>query len=149
MNPCPPYPYWNSNAANRCHPYGNSVPLVDKLIGPDAFDVVYYVAQHMPAIQRAALLANKYQKRLETLMSVAGGGAAIVMPLGIGLSNIVSSSVLVRTVDGRLLGSDSGLFSSVVTSAGLMVTLAGPTPDPTLDAAVVRWFLTFEGQTSA
>lgn len=148
MSSCSPFSpaYWNSNA-NRCKPYGAQVPLVDKLIGPDAFDVVYYVAQHMPAIQKAAAVARN-QWRLETTVSAVAGGATILMPVGVQIENVVASNVMLQTLAGELLSADSGLFKTKITNVGLTVSIEAGDAS-IVDGATVRWFLTFEARTSA
>lgn len=145
---CNASPYSDWSLANRCQPYGSRTPLVDRVIGPDAFDVVWYVAQHMTAIQRAASIARN-QWRLETTLSAAVSPSAfIVMPQHVLIQNVVASNVMLQTLAGELLSADSGLFKTKITNDGLTVTI-DPADASIVDGATVRWFLTFEARTHA
>lgn len=134
--------------SNSCNPYGGHNTLVDKCLGPDAYQVVQYVARHMQDIIRASANTN-LQIQLTTPLLFIAGGAAIAMPPNCTVDQVRSSSVMLKTTNGHLLGSDSGLFTTTIDGTGMtmMLTAAG-NDDASLTGSEVRWFLIYEAATN-
>lgn len=122
-----------------CDPYGGLNPLVDKVIGPRAYEIVKFVALRMGWIQKVA--AEPYT-RLALIGQVAGTTTNLLFPPTVTLGSMFDSAVwLTDPTTGIQYGVDSGYFSTAYSTAGVTITLKSGAPAG-LQIASIKWSLT-------
>lgn len=130
------------NMRSPCDPYGGLNPLVDKLIGPKAYDIVRYVAINMPLI---AKVAAQPWLQLKAVGKTTGLVTNLLFPPNIQLSQLVNSTVwLIDPITGSRFNAESGYFTTAYTLQGLTISLNENAPT-SLQSADVLWMLTVEG----
>lgn len=129
------------NMRSPTDPYGGLNPLVDKVLGPKAYDIVRFVACHMPII---AKVAAQPWSRLKAVGKTVGLVTNILFPPLITLPMLVDSTVwLVDPITGSRYNGESGYFTTAYTTAGLTISLSETAPIA-LQSADVLWMLTVE-----
>lgn len=139
--------------SSSCTPF-NPAQLTDRMIG-DAFPIVKNVYDNMTYVKALglALSASSVGSPLlkERVVTVSGGtgalGSTITVPfddLDMVLSKIKTSSVKIIGTDGALYFEDSGVYSTKITTAGLVFTLKSNAPAACANA-IIEWFMIYEG----
>lgn len=124
---------------NHTDPYGGLNPLVDRVIGPKAYDFVKFVALRMGFIQKAA---SEPYTRLRLLARTTGLVTSLVFPPTVLLENMVDSAVwIVDPVTGSRCNADSGYFNVIYTTMGATISIKPEAP-LSLQNAEIMWFLT-------
>lgn len=104
---------------NILNPFGGRDPLVDKLIGPTAYQVVHYVALKMGAIERAAAFARL---RKVAVGVVSGPITNLAYPPGVKMAGVVRSDIWLVGTDKKI-DAASGAFSVGYTDQGVQIVL--------------------------
>ncbi|QEG09309.1 hypothetical protein HYP93_gp48 [Stenotrophomonas phage Pokken] len=120
-------------------PYGGLNPLVDRVLGPKAYDIVRFVAHNMNLIAKAA---SEPYARLTAYGKASGLVTNILFPADVSLGALVDSTVwLVDPLTGSRYNSESGYFTTAYTVNGLTISLNETAPEA-LQSADVIWFMT-------
>ncbi|QYW01941.1 tail fiber [Stenotrophomonas phage Piffle] len=120
-------------------PYGGLNPLVDRVLGPKAYDIVRFVAVNMNLIAKAA--AEPYA-RLTATGKISGPVTNLLFPTSIPLESLVDSTVwLIDPLTGARYNAESGYFTTAYTANGVTISLSETAP-VALQAADVLWFMT-------
>lgn len=130
------------NMRSPCDPYGGLNPLVDKLIGPKAYDIVRFVAYNMPLI---AKVAAEPWVRLKAVGKTSGLVSNLMYPVSVTLDNLVDSTIwLIDATTGARYNAESGYFTTAYSSNGVTISINETAP-VSLREADVMWLLTVEG----
>lgn len=131
--------------------FGSADSIVDRRIGT-AFQYVQvvannikevkYVAHYMESIALiAANFANEVTTNIAGMTLVNPLVAVLPFPLGVDISMVKASDVLVQGIDGDLYMAGANTFSVKISTDGLSLTLAGSAPS-NLESAQIMWHLT-------
>ena len=118
--------------------YAGDTPLVDKMLG-NAFTTVQEVADNLDEIRYlaanlAAIIALAESASAEHIITVRGVVGAlgstttVVLPTGVTVGNINSSTVLLSTPGGTVYSSDSNVFTADIISGSLYLNLLADAP---------------------
>lgn len=100
-------------------PFGGNDTLVDKLIGPTAYQVVHYVALKMSVLERAASFARL--RKVATGV-VSGQVTNLAYPPGVKMAGLVRSDLWLIGTDKKI-DAASGGFTVGYTDQGVQITL--------------------------
>lgn len=138
------------NMRSSTDPYGGLNPLVDRIIGPKAYDIVKFVAERMGFVQYVAgnmeAIVNVNNNLMSTYQAmgitpVAGQSVSLQMPFPILPVVVLSTQVAVRTLNGGFYTAESGYFRWSIQGNTLQFTLNANAP-AALENAQLIWTLT-------
>lgn len=135
-----------------CNPYGNEGLFVDKLVGT-AYDTVKYVADNMVSVLAVATAITQStvgepllaQRGVISIGATGALGATVIVEpdnLDMVMANILSSQPAITATDGTRYFPDSGVFTSVIQSDGLHLTLKADAPAECANATI-HWFVIY------
>lgn len=115
-------------------------PLVDKTIG-NAYKTVNYVAENMDKL--LSLTPREFEERfIIGSLGLLGETVTIPIPSDIPVEKIRNSVVQIRDVLSQIYTEQSGLFTVVLRTNGLHVTLK-PTSPYELQNSTILWTITY------
>ncbi|UZV39864.1 hypothetical protein [Xanthomonas virus PB119] len=124
---------------NHIDPYGGLNPLVDRVLGPKAYDIVKFVACRMPFIEK---VAAEPWSRLRLVGKMVGPVTSLLFPPMVQLANVMDSVIwLIDPLTGARYNADSGYFTVAHTQLGVTISMKDEAP-VALQTADVLWFLT-------
>ncbi|AVO23169.1 hypothetical protein RIVERRIDER_88 [Xanthomonas phage RiverRider] len=124
---------------NHLDPYGGLNPLVDRLLGPKAYEVVRFVASRMGFIEKVA--ADSW-RRIPLVGKMSGTATQLLFPPLVQLDGIVESTIWLKDpVTGNRCNSESGYFTVTYMAQGARIVLNNNAP-VSLQTADILWFLT-------
>lgn len=118
-------------------PYGGYNPLVDRLIGPTAYDIVKFVALRMPFIQKAA--ANPYSQ-LPLVGKMVGTTTSMVFPPLVQPNTMVDSVVWLTDALGNRVKAET--VGTVTYSPVGMTIVLNQGANVAWRTADILWYLT-------
>lgn len=124
---------------NHLDPYGGLNPLVDRLLGPKAYEIIRFVASRMPFIEKVA--ADPW-RRMTLLGKMVGTTTSLLFPPLVPLDGVMDSTIWLKDpVTGNRCNSESGYFTVSYQAQGVVITLNIDAP-ASLQTADIVWFLT-------